>query len=107
MEVAGLGEMLERVFTKATILGMHGNDKVTRFDRGREQAIRRILRLDPLGIRNLLPRRLVELAFARLAVLVRRQARSTAGAAKIVPEDFFVSAHNVEDALDLVALCEP
>ena len=86
---------------------MHGNDKVTAFDRGREKAVTRILRLDPLGIRNLLPRKVVEVAFAKLSVLVRRQARDDSGADKIVPEDFFVSGDDIDEALDLVALCRP
>ena len=80
---------------------------VTAFDAGREKAVNRILRLDPLGLRNLLPRAVIEAAFAKLAVLVRRQARDESGADKIVPEDFFVSADNIDEALDLVALCRP
>jgi len=106
-ELAGL---LEPHFTNVTIMGVHGNEKVIAFDRGREKAVNRILRLDPLGIRNLLPRRVIEVAFARLAVLVRRQARAGADGElgdKIVPEDFHVSADAVDDALDLAALCEP
>jgi SAM-dependent methyltransferase len=102
-----LAALLEPHFATVTIQGMHGNEKVTEFDRGRAKAVRRILRLDPLGIRNLLPRRVVELAFARLAVVVRRQARSGSAAPAIVPEDFHVSADAVDEALDLVALCEP
>jgi len=104
---AELEELLGRVFGKVTIQGMHGNAKVTSFDEGRERAVKRILRLDPFGIRNLLPRRVIEVAFAKLAVLVRRQARSDAQAERIVPEDFFVSPADVDAALDLVALCEP
>jgi SAM-dependent methyltransferase len=102
-----LAALLGRVFGSVTIRGMYGNAKVTEFDRGRERAVKRILRLDPLGIRNLLPRRLVEVAFAKLAVLVRRQARTTAGEVKIVPEDFSVRPGDTKEALDLVALCEP
>lgn len=102
-----LSELLGRVFSEVEIHGMHGNAKVTAFDAGREKAVNRILRLDPLGLRNLLPRAVIEAAFAKLAVLVRRQARGESGADKIVPEDFFVSADNLDEALDLVALCRP
>jgi SAM-dependent methyltransferase len=102
-----LSELLGRVFSEVEIHGMHGNAKVTSFDAGREKAVNRILRLDPLGLRNLLPRAVIEAAFAKLAVLVRRQARGESGADKIVPEDFFVSADNLDEALDLVALCRP
>jgi SAM-dependent methyltransferase len=102
-----LAALLGNVFSKVEILGMHGNEKVSSFDRGREKAVHRILRLDPLGIRNLLPRKVIELAFAKLAVIVRRQARDDSAADTIVPADFFVSGANVDEALDLVALCRP
>lgn len=102
-----LGELLGKVFSKVEILGMHGNEKVTAFDGGRKKAVDRILRLDPFGVRNVLPSKLVEFAFARLAVIVRRQARRECGAGKIVPTDFSVSGANIDDALDLVALCRP
>jgi len=102
-----LRALLQRVFTEVTILGMHGNATVRAFDRSRERAVKRILRLDPLGIRHLLPKWVVTFAFARLAVLVRRRARAGAGDELIRPEDFFVSADNLDDALDLVALCSP
>ena len=82
-----------------------GNATVTAFDRGRERAVKRILRLDPFGLRKLLPRPVVTFAFAKLAVLVRRRARSGTQQPAITPDDFFVSADNLDDALDLVALC--
>lgn len=101
-----LHKELSAVFGSVTILGVHGNDKVERFDAGREKAVKRILALDPLGIRNLLPRKLVEVAFAKLARIVRRQAQPSS-APDIVPEDFSVGEGNVERALDLVAICRP
>jgi len=101
-----LRALLSKVFSKVTLRGMHGNAKVSEFDRGRERAVKRILRLDPLGIRNLLPSSLVNFAFAKLSVLVRRQARQSAGQALIRPDDFHVADERIDEALDLVALCE-
>jgi 2-polyprenyl-3-methyl-5-hydroxy-6-metoxy-1,4-benzoquinol methylase len=101
-----LQALLERVFGHVTLRGMHGNAKVTEFDRAREKSVKRILRLDPLGLRKRLPAALVNFAFAKLAVLVRRQAKASAGEAPIRPSDFAVSDDNVDDALDLVALCQ-
>jgi SAM-dependent methyltransferase len=100
-----LEPLLRRVFGTVVLLGMHGNDKVTRFDAARERSVKRILRLDPLGLRKLLPPRLVNFAFAKLAVLVRRQARATSSAERIRPEDFSVGGERLDDALDLVAIC--
>ncbi|MBI5504742.1 MAG: class I SAM-dependent methyltransferase [Deltaproteobacteria bacterium] len=99
-----LGELLRKVFGSVEIRGMHGNAGVEAFEAGRARAVRNILRLDPLGIRKLLPAWLVQFAFARLAKLVRRSAQPS-GAATIAPEDFSVSADDVDRALDLVALC--
>lgn len=102
-----LAELLGRVFSRVEISGMHGNERVKAFDRSREKAVQRILRLDPLGLRHLLPRKVFEWAFARLAVVVRRQARNDSGEQKLVPEDFFVSGTDLDEAVDLVALCRP
>jgi 2-polyprenyl-3-methyl-5-hydroxy-6-metoxy-1,4-benzoquinol methylase len=95
---------LAAVFRHVDVRGIHGNEKVERFEEGRRRAVERILRLDPLGIRRLLPRRVVEFAFARLARIVRRQARPE-GAPAIVPEDFELRDDAVDRALDLVAEC--
>jgi len=95
---------LAAVFDTVTILGVHGNDKVEAFELGRARAVRNILRLDPFGLRNYLPRRAVEFAFARLARVVRRRARP-AGEDAIVPADFRVGGENIASALDLVAVC--
>jgi 2-polyprenyl-3-methyl-5-hydroxy-6-metoxy-1,4-benzoquinol methylase len=101
---AELEHLLAKVFGRVEITGMHGNAKVEEFEAGRARAVARILRLDPLGIRNMLPEKVVHFAFARLAKLVRRQAQPS-GQSSIVPEDFFVSADAMDRALDLVAVC--
>lgn len=96
---------LSAVFADVTILGIQGNGKVERFEAGRAKAVGGILALDPFGIRHLLPRRVVEFAFAKLARVVRRRARP-AGSEPIVPEDFSVTdAAADSSALDLLAVC--
>jgi 2-polyprenyl-3-methyl-5-hydroxy-6-metoxy-1,4-benzoquinol methylase len=102
-----LRALLGRVFRKVTLSGIHGNQKVLEFDRARARSARRILKLDPLGIRKKLPRWLVTFAFAKLSIFVRRRAAASAGGARIEPEDFYVSPERLDDALDLLALCEP
>ncbi|HYC54148.1 MAG TPA: methyltransferase domain-containing protein [Candidatus Binatia bacterium] len=99
-----LQALLETVFGHVEMRGMHGNAKVEEFEAGRARAVHNILRLDPLGIRKMLPDKVVQFAFARLARIVRRQARPQ-GAPDIVPEDFEVRSYGVDRALDLVALC--
>ncbi|MFN2428191.1 MAG: class I SAM-dependent methyltransferase [Candidatus Binatia bacterium] len=101
---AELRDLLSQVFSRVEIAGMHGNAKVEAFEAGRARAVQRILRLDPLGIRNMLPEKVVHFAFARLARVVRRQARPT-GATDMTPDDFRVDSDSVDRALDLVAIC--
>ncbi len=100
-----LRTLLQSVFANVTVRGMRGNAKVTAFDEARRRSVERILRLDPLGVRNLLPQSVINFAFARLAGLVRSQAKSAAGAERIVPGDFSVADDDIDRALDLVALC--
>jgi SAM-dependent methyltransferase len=102
-----LMKLLRSAFGKVTLLGIHGNDKVRAFDIGREKAVKRILKLDPLNLRKRLPRWLILPAFTALSAVVRRRARSQSGAALIEPEDFRVTGENPDEALDLLALCEP
>jgi SAM-dependent methyltransferase len=100
-----LRALLGRVFSEVRVAGIFGNGKVTEFDRRRARAVKRWLMLDPLGLRRLLPGALVRFAFARLAVLVRRSARSSEPDVRIVPEDFAMREAGVDEALDLVAIC--
>jgi SAM-dependent methyltransferase len=100
-----LRRLLRDVFGSVTIRGMRGNAKVVAFDDARRRSVERILRLDPLGIRNLLPQSVINFAFARLAGIVRSQAKSAAGAGRIAPDDFAVADDEIDRALDLVALC--
>ncbi len=102
-----LAELLGGVFGSVEILGMHGNDKVEAFESARAASVARILRLDPLGIRNMLPRGLVLWAFAKLSAVVRRSARQSTSQEKLTPSDFHVDAAEVDRALDLVAICRP
>jgi SAM-dependent methyltransferase len=105
---AELAALLRPIFGRVELLSMMGNDKVRAFDAERARQVRRILRLDPLGLRHRLPSGLVRFAFARLSVLVRRRVADAADQTRsIVPEDFSVAGDSRPDALDLVALCRP
>ncbi|GBD27853.1 putative S-adenosylmethionine-dependent methyltransferase [bacterium HR30] len=95
--------LLTTVFPYVEVWGVWGNEKVMAFETERVRQAQRILRLDPLGLRRLLPRALVEWAYPRLARLVRRQiapeARENLGA-----RDFMIRKET-EGALDLFAVC--
>lgn len=102
---AELRTLLEGVFASVDMRGMRGNAKVVAFDEARRRSVERILRLDPLGLRRMLPQGLINFAFARLAAIVRSQAKSAAGADRITVDDFSVSEGDLDNALDLVAVC--
>jgi len=101
-----LRALLAPLFAEVEMHSMLGNDRVRAFDAERGRQVRRLLRLDPLGLRHVLPERLTYFAFANLAAVVRRRVLSTVQeAARITPEDFWVVGEARPDALDLVALC--
>jgi hypothetical protein len=67
--------------------------------------VQRFLRLDPLGLRRLLPQAVVKFAFARLALLVRsRVASADADVVALTPEDFAIAEREPPQWLDLLAL---
>lgn len=101
-----LAELLRPLFARVAVGGVLGSARVRAFDAERKRQVDRILRLDPLGLRKLLPERLVKAAFARLSVLVRRRISDhVAESRAITPADFTVVAESRPDALDLVAFC--
>lgn len=98
--------LLRPIFGRVEMLSMMGNAKVQAFDAERARQVRRILRLDPLGLRHRLPTSVVKFVFGRLAVLVRRRVATEANATQtIAPTDFRVEPGTNPQALDLVALC--
>jgi SAM-dependent methyltransferase len=98
--------LLRPLFGRVDLYSMMGNEKVRSFDAARAKQVRRILRLDPLGLRKLLPDPVVKWVFGRLAVLVRRRVADVdQGSRSIVPSDFHVVEAIHPEALDLIALC--
>jgi 2-polyprenyl-3-methyl-5-hydroxy-6-metoxy-1,4-benzoquinol methylase len=103
-----LRELLRTLFGDAELASVVGNARVQAFDAERKRQVERILRLDPFGLRKVLPERLVKLVFARLSILVRRRISGNVVESRaITPADFTVVAESRPDALDLVAFCRP
>lgn len=99
-----LAACLGKRFGEVEMRGIHPTEPARRALEERSWRIRRIMKLDPLGLRHRLPRRLVERLFARLALLVRRPGgRLPGGAAEVTWRDFSVGP--ADDCLDLLALC--
>jgi len=103
-----LRDLVAPIFARVELASVVGSARVQAFDAERRRQVARILRLDPLGLRNVLPEALVKFAFARLSVLVRRRISDAVTESRaITPADFSVVAESRPDALDLVAFCRP
>jgi len=100
-----LAAVLARSFATVEVRGIVGSERVYAFERARGAHVRRILRLDPLGLRNVLPQRLVRWVFARLALLVRsRVAARDATLVELAPSDFAIADREPPQWLDLLAI---
>ena len=102
---AELDALLRRVFTSVEMLGVHGSDRLLEFEQRRRQTVQAILRLDVLGLRRRLPRAVLNVAFARLAVVVRVLLGGGRAASHFGVDDFPVHGERVDDSLDLLAVC--
>ena len=99
-----LAARLSDHFTRVEMRGVGASPRVARYAEARLRRIRTITRLDPLALRRRLPRALIDWAFARLAVLVRRSIQRSDGLPDVGLEDFPIGP--ADDAcLDLLAVC--
>jgi SAM-dependent methyltransferase len=104
-EAAELESLLRGVFGEVEMLGVGAAGPARSYHEARLERIRRIVRLDPLGLRRRIPRALVDALFARLAILVRRGiAREGSPASSVRVEDYPIGAPRADD-LDLLAHC--
>jgi 2-polyprenyl-3-methyl-5-hydroxy-6-metoxy-1,4-benzoquinol methylase len=100
-----LRALLVQFFDSVEVKGIVGSPRVYEFERARGAQARRILRLDPLGLRRLLPQRLVRFAFSRLALLVRsRVAAANAELVQLEASDFAIGEAEPPQWIDLLAI---
>ncbi len=99
-----LEECLRGHFRKVEMRGVGATPPVARYLEDRLRRIRRITRLDPLRLRERLPRGLVEWLFARLAIFVRRGIRRGEGLPEVTWHDFPIGPAEAS-CVDLLAIC--
>lgn len=100
-----LKALLERFFASVEVRGVVGTERVYAFERARGAQAQKILRLDPLGLRKLLPDRFVKWAFARLALLVRsRVAAQGRALVELTTGDFSIATAEPPQWIDLLAI---
>jgi len=102
------GDELEAVlgahFGSVEMRGVHAIGVAARYHADRLRRIRLITRLDPLRLRNRLPRAVVEWLFARLSIVLRLVARRSGTSAEVGDEHFQIGVADAR-CLDLVAVC--
>jgi 2-polyprenyl-3-methyl-5-hydroxy-6-metoxy-1,4-benzoquinol methylase len=103
-EADELARLLATRFAEVEVRGIGASEPILRYLDARSRRIRRIVRLDPLRLRERLPRALVERLFALFAVLVRRQTSAGEGTPEASWRDFPVGPADAR-CLDLLAVC--
>jgi len=99
-----LEKMLGEHFSDVEMQGIGASERVRRHLEAHSQRVRRIVRLDPLRLREHLPRSWVEWLFARFAVLVRRRGGPPSDLADVDWRDYPVGPAD-DGCLDLLAVC--
>lgn len=103
-EAAELEGVLTVHFGSVEMRGVHAVGIAAVYHADRLRRIRRITRLDPLRLRDRLPRRLVEWLFARLSIVVRLAARRSGTSSQVTDEHYQIGGADAR-CLDLVAVC--
>jgi SAM-dependent methyltransferase len=93
----------EASFSTVELLGIFGSPRYLALVASERQRLDRLLRLDPLRARRLVPRRLRQRIYDLGLRRVRAGVDPAAGA--IEPSDFELRETGIDEALDLVAIC--
>jgi SAM-dependent methyltransferase len=98
-----LRDLARKAFAEVDVLGLFGSPRQLAIVAREKAKLDRLLAKDPLRARRLVPRR------ARMwlydALLRRNRRHHDPAAAAIEPDDFRLGADDVDEALDLVAVC--
>jgi len=102
-----LAELLSAYFEQVDVRGVGASEPVRRYLDARRVRIQRIMRLDPFRLRDRLPRRLIDWAFALLAVAIRRGVRRADALPDVTWRDFPIAERGPapDDCIDLLAVC--
>lgn len=103
-DASELRKLCASVFARVEVLGLHGSDRYLSLVEAERRELARLLALDPLRLRRLLPRRLRQRMYDRR--LRRDRVTPRPGALEIEPDDFRLSGEEIDTALDLVAVCD-
>ena len=100
-----LGDLLVRHFAEVEMFGVGTSGPVRDHLAARSRRIRAVMRLDPLRLRDRLPRAWVETLFALGARLVRRAGARAEGAPDATWRDFPIGPADDATSLDWLVVC--
>jgi len=103
-EAKELNDLLTSHFQDVEVRGVGMSEAVRDQMAKRSARIQTILRLDPLKLRERLPRAWMERAFAAFALLVRARARKAEGVPETSWQDFPIQTET-SGSIDLLAIC--
>jgi SAM-dependent methyltransferase len=98
-----LAALCARTFGEVEVHGIFGSERHMELVEAERRKLDRLLRMDPLRLRRLLPRRLRQALYDRRLRAERLPGPPAAAAIGI--EDFYLRADGLDEALDLVAVC--
>ena len=99
-----LRQALLPFFEEVEMLGVSATGEALAYHEARLARIRKIVRIDPLGLRRILPTALVEFLFAKLALLVRRGIGAAESLPRVELENFPIERAHPR-SVDLLAVC--
>ena len=99
-----LHALCARSFGSVEVLALHASPRYLAIHDDERRELDRLLALDPLRLRRLIPRRLAQHLYDRR--LSGDRVKPRPGALEIGPEDFWLAPERLEDAIDLFAVCD-
>lgn len=99
-----LRDLCRPFFERVEIQGLQVSDRYRAIHDDERRELDRLLALDPLRIRRLLPRRARQWLYDHRLNQDRRTPRPSA--LEIGPEDFWLSPDSLDQAIDLFAICQ-
>jgi SAM-dependent methyltransferase len=101
---AELRAACSRFFESVEVLALHASDRYMAIHDDERRELDRLLARDPLRLRRLVPRRLKQHLYDRRLSGDRVAPRP--GALEVGPDDFWLDAERLEQAIDLFAVCD-
>ncbi|HVL51211.1 MAG TPA: hypothetical protein VM754_06905, partial [Actinomycetota bacterium] len=102
-DAAQLAELCGRFFAEVTPYGVFGSKRYMDFHHAERRQLDALLRLDPLGLRRLIPRKPRQFLYDW--ALTRARQNKGGPAVQFELDDFHLGADDLENSLDVLVVC--